>query len=101
MILILELNLIFRCVYERVAVAAIICVAIIAGDFVLIINTYTGDGLGSKLITVLAGDIKIEISVYPIKNCADNYLYIIGSDGESVTQNWNSNSAVERNYDSL
>ena len=47
-----------------------------------------GSFSGSKTISVPAGQIKIEISAYPIKNYATNHLTISGSNGESTGVYW-------------
>ncbi len=49
-----------------------------------------GSFSGSKTISVPAGQIKIEISAYPIKNYATNHLTISGSNGESTGVYWGS-----------
>lgn len=65
------------------------------------IGSYSGSGSGSQTINVPAGTIKVEISAYPIKNYATNYVYVTGSNGESGGVDWGSTSAVETRYDSF
>lgn len=67
----------------------------------VLIGSYTGSGSGSKTINVPAGDIKVEISAFPIKNYATNHLYVSGNNGKSCGVDWGSNSAVETRSDSL
>ena len=71
-----------------------------AKDWVLI-GSYTGSGSGSRTINVPAGDIRIQISAFPIKNYATNHLYVSGSNGQSCGVDWGSTSAVETRSDSL
>ncbi|WP_407394081.1 zinc-ribbon domain-containing protein [Methanobrevibacter sp.] len=66
-----------------------------------LIDTYTGDGSGTKSIPVPAGHIKIKLSAYPIKNYATNHLYVDGSNGESGGVDWGSTSDVETKSDSF
>lgn len=65
------------------------------------IGSFSGSGSGSKTISVPAGQIKIEISAYPIKNYATNHLTISGSNGESTGVYWGPKSAVATRSDSL
>ncbi len=67
----------------------------------VLIGSYTGSGSGTKTINVPAGDIKVEISAFPIKNYATNHLYVSGNNGKSCGVDWGSNSAVETRSDSL
>lgn len=65
------------------------------------IGSYSGSGSGSKSISVPEGKIKIELSAYPIKNYASNYLKVYGSNGESGGVEWGSHSSVETRSDSF
>lgn len=65
------------------------------------IGSYSGSGSGSKTIDVPAGKIKVELSAYPIKNYATNYLYVTGSNGKGGGVDWGSTSAVETRSDSF
>ena len=65
-----------------------------------LIDTYVGDGSGSKAISIPAGDIKIKISAYPIKNYDTNHVYLMGPGGELARVSWDSNSPVETRSDS-
>lgn len=65
------------------------------------IGSYSGSGSGSQVIEVPAGDIKVELSAYPIKNYATNHLYVSGSNGHSGGVDWGSTSAVETRSDSF
>ena len=67
----------------------------------VLIGSYTGSGSGTKTINVPAGDIKVEISAFPIKNYATNHLYVSGNNGKSCGVDWGSTSAVETRSDSL
>lgn len=66
-----------------------------------LIGSYSGSGSGSKLIEVPEGKIKVELSAYPIKNYATNYLYVTGSNGNGGGVDWGSTSAVETRSDSF
>ena len=65
------------------------------------IGSYSGSGSGSKTINVPEGTIKVELSAYPIKNYATNYLYVTGSNGKSGGVDWGSTSAVATRSDSF
>ena len=65
------------------------------------IGTYSGSGSGSKVIEVPAGEIRVDLSAYPIKNYATNHLYVTGSNGQSGGVDWGSTSAVETRSDSF
>ena len=65
------------------------------------IGSYSGSGSGSKTIEVPEGKIKVELSAYPIKNYATNYLYVTGSNGKGGGVDWGSTSAVETRSDSF
>ncbi|AMD17661.1 hypothetical protein TL18_06275 [Methanobrevibacter sp. YE315] len=65
------------------------------------IGSYSGSGSGSQVIDVPAGEIKVELSAYPIKNYATNHLYVSGSNGQSGGVDWGSTSAVETRSDSF
>ena len=65
------------------------------------IGSYSGSGSGSQTITVPAGDIKVELSAYPILNYATNHLYVDGSNGASGGVDWGPKSDVETRYDSF
>lgn len=66
-----------------------------------LIGSYSGSGSGSQSISVPEGDIKVELSAYPIKNYATNHLYVTGSNGKSGGVDWGSTSAVETRSDSF
>ena len=66
-----------------------------------LIGSYTGSGSGTQTIDVPAGNIKVSLSAYPIKNYATNHLYVSGSNGESGGVDWGSKSAVETRSDSF
>ena len=65
------------------------------------IGSYSGSGTGSEVINVPAGKIMVKYSSFPIKNYADNYLYVTGSNGEFGSLEWNSHSAVKEKSDSF
>ncbi|WP_458456237.1 zinc ribbon domain-containing protein [Methanobrevibacter sp.] len=65
------------------------------------IGSYSGSGSGSKVIEVPAGEIRVDLSAYPIKNYATNHLYVSGSNGQSGGVDWGSTSAVETRSDSF
>ena len=65
------------------------------------IGSYSGSGSGSQTINVPAGKIKVELSAFPIKNYADNHLYVTASNGHSGGVDWGSTSAVETRSDSF
>ena len=69
-------------------------------DWVLI-GSYSGSGSGSQSVSIPAGQIRIKLSAFPIKNYATNHLYVRGSNGESAGVDWGSNSAVATRSDSL
>lgn len=66
-----------------------------------LIGSYTGSGSGTQTISVPAGEIRVELSAYPIKNYATNHLYVSGSNGASGGVDWGSDSAVETRSDSF
>ncbi|WP_405305252.1 zinc ribbon domain-containing protein [Methanobrevibacter sp.] len=66
-----------------------------------VIGSYSGSGSGSKTINVPSGQIRVELSAYPIKNYATNYLYVSGSNGAGGGVDWNSHSDVETRSDSF
>lgn len=65
------------------------------------IGSYSGSGSGSQDITVPEGNIKVEISAYPILNYATNHVYVTGSNGVSGGVDWGPKSDVETRYDSF
>lgn len=65
------------------------------------VGSFSGSGSGSQSISVPAGEIRIDITAFPIKNYATNYLYLIGSNGESAGIDWGSTSAVASKSDSV
>lgn len=65
------------------------------------IGSYSGSGSGSQDITVPEGNIKVEISAYPILNHATNHVYVTGSNGQSGGVEWGPKSDVETRYDSF
>ena len=65
------------------------------------IGSYSGSGSGSETINVPEGNIRVELSAYPIKNYATNHLYVSGSNGKSGGVDWGSTSAVETRSDSF
>lgn len=65
------------------------------------VGSFSGSGSGSQSISVPAGEIRIDISAFPIKNYATNYLYLTGSNGESAGIDWGSTSAVASKSDSV
>lgn len=65
------------------------------------IGSFSGSGSGSKTIEVPAGQIRIDLSAYPIKNYATNHLYVSGSNGKSAGVDWGPKSAVATRSDSL
>lgn len=66
-----------------------------------LIGSYSGSGSGSQTISVPAGQIRVELSAYPIKNYATNHLYVTGSNGHSGGVDWGSHSDVETRSDSF
>lgn len=66
-----------------------------------LIGSYSGSGSGSQSISVPAGQIRVELSAYPIKNYATNHLYVKGSNGQSGGVDWGSHSDVETRSDSF
>ncbi|MGX8693520.1 MAG: zinc ribbon domain-containing protein [Methanobrevibacter sp.] len=66
-----------------------------------VIGSYSGSGSGSKTINVPSGQIRVELSAYPIKNYATNYLYVSGSNGAGGGVDWGSHSDVETRSDSF
>ncbi len=65
------------------------------------IGSYSGSGSGSQDITVPEGNIKVEISAYPILNYATNHVYVTGTNGVSGGVDWGPKSDVETRYDSF
>ena len=65
------------------------------------IGSYSGSGSGSQVIEVPAGEIRVDLSAFPIKNYATNHLYVTGSNGKSGGVDWGSSSAVETRSDSF
>lgn len=65
------------------------------------VGSFSGSGSGSQSISVPAGEIRIDITAFPIKNYATNYLYLTGSNGESAGIDWGSTSAVASKSDSV
>ena len=65
------------------------------------VGSFSGSGSGSQSISVPSGEIRIDISAFPIKNYATNHLYLTGSNGESAGVDWGSTSAVASKSDSL
>ncbi len=65
------------------------------------IGSFSGSGTGSKTISIPAGQIRIDLTSFPIKNYADNHLYVSGSNGESAALDWNSHSDVASKSDSI
>ena len=66
-----------------------------------LIGSYSGSGSGSKTINVPEGDIRVELSAYPIKNYATNHLYVTGSNDVSGGVDWGPKSDVETRSDSF
>ncbi len=66
-----------------------------------LIGTYSGSGSGSQSVSIPSGQIMIKVSAYPIKNYADNHLYVTGSNGQSAGVDWGPTSDVETRSDSL
>lgn len=65
------------------------------------VGSFSGSGSGSQSISVPSGQIRIDISAFPIKNYATNHLYLTGSNGESAGVDWGSTSAVASRSDSV
>ncbi len=65
-----------------------------------VIGSYSGSGSGSKTIDVPPGQIRVELSAYPIKNYATNHLYVTGSSASGGVD-WGSHSDVETRSDSF
>ncbi|WP_286009053.1 zinc ribbon domain-containing protein [Methanobrevibacter woesei] len=65
------------------------------------VGSFSGSGSGSQTISVPSGEIRIDISAFPIKNYATNHLYLTGSNGESAGVDWGSTSAVASRSDSV
>ena len=65
-----------------------------------VIGSYSGSGSGSKTINVPPGQIRVELSAYPIKNYATNHLYVKGSSASGGVD-WGSHSDVETRSDSF
>ncbi|MCF0226789.1 MAG: zinc ribbon domain-containing protein [Methanobrevibacter sp.] len=65
------------------------------------VGSFEGSGSGTKTITVPAGQIRIDLSAYPIKNYATNHLYVSGSNGQSAKLDWGPKSAVATHSDSI
>ena len=66
-----------------------------------VIGSYSGSGSGSKTINVPSGQIRVELSAFPIKNYATNHLYVSGSNGAGGGVDWGSHSDVETRSDSF
>lgn len=66
-----------------------------------LIGSYSGSGSGSQDIKVPDGQIMVKLSAYPIKNYADNHLYVTGDNGQSGGVEWGSHSDVETRSDSF
>ena len=66
-----------------------------------LIGSYSGSGSGSQTISVPEGQIRVDLSAYPIKNYATNHLYVTGSNGQSGGVDWGSYSDVETRSDSF
>ncbi len=71
-----------------------------SGQWVLIAS-YTGSGTGAQSFSVPSGKIRIDISAYPIKNYASNYLNLNGDNGASDSLNWGFTSDVVTKSDSI
>lgn len=65
------------------------------------IGSYSGSGSGSQTIEVPDGEIMVKLSAYPIKNYADNHLYVTGDNGQSGGVDWGPQSDVETRSDSF
>ena len=65
------------------------------------VGSYSGSGTGHESVSVPAGQIRVELSAYPIKNYATNHLYVTSSSGDSGGVDWGSTSAVETRSDSF
>lgn len=65
------------------------------------IGSYSGSGSGSQTIEVPDGEIMVKLSAYPIKNYADNHLYVSGDNGQSGGVEWGPHSDVETRSDSF
>lgn len=66
-----------------------------------LIGSYSGDGSGSQKIEVPDGKIMVKLSAFPIKNYADNHLYVTGDNGQSGGVDWGPESDVETRSDSF
>jgi hypothetical protein len=66
-----------------------------------LIGSYSGEGSGSKTIDVPDGKIMVKLSAFPIKNYADNHLYVTGDNGHSGGVDWGPESDVETRSDSF
>lgn len=64
------------------------------------IGRYSGSGSGSQKIDVPSGKIMVKLSAFPIKNYADNHLYVTGSSGTGGVD-WGPTSDVETRSDSF
>lgn len=65
------------------------------------IGRYSGDGSGSQKINVPPGKILVKFSAFPIKNYADNHLYVTGPNGAAGGVEWGPTSDVETRSDSF
>ncbi len=66
-----------------------------------LIGSYSGSGSGSQVINVPDGQVRVELSAFPIKNYATNHLYVTGSNGDSGGVDWGPESDVETRSDSF
>ena len=64
------------------------------------IGSYSGSGSGTQKIEVPSGRIMVKLSAFPIKNYADNHLYVTGSSGTGGVD-WGPTSDVETRSDSF
>lgn len=65
------------------------------------IGSYSGSGTGSQTISVPSGKIMVKLSAFPIKNYADNHLYVTGPNGATGGVEWGPTSDVETRSDSF
>lgn len=75
-------------------------VATPTGQWVLI-GSYSGSGSGLQSFTVPSGDIRIDITAYPLKNYDTNHLIVSGDNGQSASVDWGSTSAVTSRSNSI
>lgn len=66
-----------------------------------LVDSYSGSGSGSENHTLPAGEVKVKISAYPIKNYATNYLSVSTSSGRYDCVEWGPKSAVATRSDSM